>query len=67
MATHVTVDRDICQGHGLCHLTVARLFALSDEDGKAMVLLDPVPADLVSAAHRAVDGCPEQAITIRED
>ena len=46
MAIHVTVDRDICQGHGLCYFTVARLFALSDEDGKASVLLDPVPAEL---------------------
>ncbi|MCB1489355.1 MAG: ferredoxin [Bauldia sp.] len=67
MAKHVRVDRDVCQGHGLCYFTSDKLFALDDSDGKARVLIDPLPADLEDDALDAVETCPEQAITIVED
>jgi ferredoxin len=63
----VRVDPDVCQGHGLCYFTAPDLFALSPEDGRASVALDPVPDDLVKAARQAVASCPEQAIAIVED
>ena len=63
----VKVDPEVCQGHGLCYFAAPELFKLSDEDGRASVLIDPLPDDLKDAAHRAVDGCPERAITIVED
>ncbi len=67
MAKHVRVDPDACQGHGLCYVTSDKLFMIDDGDGKARVLLDPLPEDLEDDALDAVDACPEQAITIVED
>ena len=63
----VKVDHEICQDHGLCYFTAPELFALSNEDGRASVILDPVPDSLCEAARRAVAACPEQAITLREE
>jgi ferredoxin len=42
------------------------LFHLRDDDGHAVVAMDPVPAGREEAARRAVLGCPEQAITVVE-
>jgi ferredoxin len=67
MALRVKVDQAVCQGHGLCYYASERLFALDDGDGRARVLLDPVPEDLREAARAAAAGCPEQAITLSED
>jgi ferredoxin len=63
----VRVDRQVCQGHGLCYFAAPDLFKLGDEDGRASVIADPVPEGLEDAARMAADGCPEQAITIVED
>ncbi|MCB1486776.1 MAG: ferredoxin [Bauldia sp.] len=67
MAKHVRVDADACQGHGLCYFASDRLFVLDDSDGKARVLIDPLPEDLEDDALDAVETCPEQAITIVDD
>lgn len=67
MARHARVDRAICQGHGLCFFTSEKLFALDEADGKANVLVDPLPDDLHDDALDAVEACPEQAITVVED
>jgi len=67
MAKHVRVDADVCQGHGLCYFTSDKLFALGESDGKARVLIDPLPEDLEDDALDAVETCPEQAITIVDD
>lgn len=67
MALRVKVDRAVCQGHGLCYYTAEQLFALDEADGRARVILDPVPEELRAAARAAAAGCPEQAITVSED
>ncbi len=67
MPVRVTVDHAICQGHAACYFTSDALFAIRDSDGRAVVLLDPVPAELTDAARRAEAGCPERAITLVED
>jgi ferredoxin len=58
------VDPAKCQGHARCNLVAPDLFDL-DDDGKAFLLVDDVPADQADLALRAVANCPEQAINAR--
>lgn len=67
MTVRVNVDHAICQGHAACYFASQALFAIRDNDGRAIVLLDPVPTELVEAARRAEAACPERAITVTED
>jgi ferredoxin len=67
MTIRVHVDEDLCQGHARCNLTAPRVFGLRDEDGHAVVLCDPVPAEYEDDARRGVIGCPECAIRILEE
>ena len=62
----VTVDADRCHGHQMCAIAAPEVFG-SDEIGNAVVLLDPVPANLEAAACRAEANCPERAIIIVDD
>ena len=60
LSLHVNVS--ICQAHGLCVREAAGVFDLPDDDEHAVVLLDPIPDDMIAASRRAIAGCPEQAI-----
>ena len=62
----VVVDRQVCQGHTLCNMTAPDVFGLSDEDGHAEVLVDPLPESAVEVAQRAAAACPERAIALLE-
>jgi ferredoxin len=48
-------------------MTCPDVFRIGDEDGKSHVLVDVVPSDLEDRVRRAVEGCPELAISIRDD
>lgn len=61
---HVVVDRERCEGHGLCEDAAPEVFTL-DDDGQAVVLADPVPAELHAATDRAVRLCPVAALLVR--
>ena len=61
------LDREACQGHGLCAMYAETLFGISDEDGRAILLADPVAPGEHEAARRVVLVCPERAISISED
>jgi len=60
----VSVDLGVCQGHGVCHMTAPDVFELDEEDGHAIVQVDPVPPELEADAQLAADSCPERAITV---
>ena len=61
----VRVDSAKCIGSGHCVLTAPRTFDQSD-DG-IVVVIDASPApELHTAARKAADLCPAQAITIEE-
>lgn len=62
----IIVDREACQGHGLCAMYAEALFAIDGEDGRAIVLVDPIPEPLHEPARKAVRVCPELAISIEE-
>ena len=60
----VVVDESKCQGHTLCAMTAPKLFGLRDDDGHSYVLVDELPSDEEAGARRAVESCPERAISI---
>jgi ferredoxin len=58
----LTIDASRCQGHGRCSLISPQLFDISD-DGLGQVLVpEPGPEDADEVA-RAIDNCPESAIS----
>lgn len=63
----VDIDRNRCQGHGLCAMFGAELFAL-DDDGFGSVKLDSatLPPHLEPIARRVAANCPERAIALAE-
>lgn len=63
----ITVNLDLCEGHGLCYFEAPDLFTLRGADGKAVVLVDSIPEERLAAAIRCVDVCPERAITLDDE
>ncbi|MCF8570145.1 ferredoxin [Gordonia sp. HY002] len=61
----VVVDRDLCQGHGMCELEAPDVF----EAGRDSVnLLDETPGEARRAeVEAAVQFCPTQALKIVEE
>ncbi|MEU7693816.1 ferredoxin [Microbispora hainanensis] len=62
----VSVDLNVCQGHGVCYMTNPEIFQPREEDGQALVVIDEIPADLQDAAVLAQQSCPERAISVTE-
>jgi ferredoxin len=60
----VGVDLDVCQGHGVCHMSAPEVYELDPEDGHSIVMVDPVPPELEADAQLGVDSCPERAISV---
>ena len=62
----VVVDRDLCQGHGVCESEAAAVFAVSKKG--VLVVLDETPSEEWRAqVEAAVKFCPTHALTIQED
>ena len=59
------VDRNTCIGCALCTSICPEVFEMDDEN-IAIVIADPVPADVEEEAKDAEDQCPVDAITIEE-
>ena len=59
----VSVDPDCCRGHASCWSLCPQVFEISD-DGYAIVLVSEVPAELEDVVRKAVQQCPERAISI---
>ena len=61
----VVVDRDLCQGHGVCESEAGAVFTVSKS---AVVVLDETPPDALRAeVEAAVQFCPTHALRIEED
>ena len=65
MRVEIAVER--CISAGTCATTAPELFTQGEHDGVAIVLQDPVPAELEPDAERAVDLCPVQAILLHRN
>lgn len=63
----VFVDPGRCEGHGKCYLLVPEVFEPEDDWGHARVLrsIDPEDGALRRRVQRAIDGCPESALSWR--
>ncbi|HUI02087.1 MAG TPA: ferredoxin [Acidimicrobiales bacterium] len=62
----VVVDRDLCQGHGVCESEAPAVFAVSKQG--VLQILDEHPAeDRRAQVETAVSFCPTHALRIEED
>jgi ferredoxin len=59
----IVVDRDTCEGLGMCEAMAHEFFELDDDD--TMTVLDESPAEGDRAkVHAAVEACPVLALTL---
>jgi len=61
----VTVETAKCQGHARCRAICPELFELDEIEQKSHVKLPAVPPELEGRARRAVNECPEDALSLR--
>jgi sterol 14-demethylase len=62
----IVVDRDLCQGHGVCENEAPDVFSVS-KDG-VLTVLDETPDDRQrKSVEAAVKYCPTHALTIVEE
>jgi|EndMetStandDraft_2_1072991.scaffolds.fasta_scaffold302167_1 ferredoxin len=62
----VTVDREMCAGHGQCNAAAPEVFELND-DGYVLKDVTDVPEGMEEAASRGIAACPERALRATED
>ena len=65
MSVRISVDRDRCTGHALCHAAGPNVYVL-DELGYNVTPDGQVRPELVDEAVRGALSCPESAITVEE-
>ena len=66
MTWRVVVDRDLCQGHGVCESEAPAVFSVS-KAGDLTVLDETPPDDQRGAVAAAVKYCPTHALSIVEE
>lgn len=74
MAIQITVDLELCQGHGKCYLLAPKVFApIEDDDwGMAEPIVGPLDdgndpdGSLRKQAEIGQRACPESAITLTQ-
>lgn len=62
--TGLAIDHTVCSGHGRCYAVAPELFEPGDDEGRGHVVAQPT-VDQMDDAHRAVQNCPEQAVSIQ--
>ena len=62
----VVVDRDLCQGHGVCESEAPEVFSVSKK-GVLSILDEHPPEELRAQIEQAVTFCPTRALRIEED
>jgi len=65
MGFRIVVDRDLCQGHGVCESEAPDVFAVNRENS-VDVLNDAPDESLRAAVELAVKYCPTHALKIEE-
>ena len=64
----ITVDFDLCTGHGRCYTVADDLLGFDDEGYvTARGRVTDVPDDQIPSAREAAGTCPEGAITLLDD
>jgi ferredoxin len=62
----VIVDRDLCQGHGVCESEAPEVFSVS-KHGVLTILEESPAASWRAQVELAVSFCPTRALRIEED
>jgi ferredoxin len=62
----MTIDTDLCTGHGLSYATAKHLIE-PDNRSHGIVVVDHVDPALADEARKAVASCPERAVAITDD
>lgn len=63
MSLKITVDADLCQGHGVCESEAPAVFRVGPD--RQVELLDPAPSeDQRAAVKAAVKYCPTHALSL---
>lgn len=57
------IERERCQGHGICAAVAPNIFDL-DGDGKVIALVNSVKGEERADLDEAVAMCPEKAISV---
>ena len=61
----IQVDRDLCEGLGMCEAMAHEFFEVDDDD--TMTVLDESPPERErSKVHAAVEACPVMALTLAD-
>lgn len=63
----IVTDTGRCVGAGQCALTEPRVFDQSEEDGTVVLLTDQADGEVLDNVREAVDLCPSQALSLKED
>ena len=66
LTVRVDVDRQLCEGHGLCLQSAPEVFAIADDD-IAFSIEGYFTAHHLDTITAAVASCPRQAITITDE
>jgi ferredoxin len=61
----VVVDRDLCQGHGVCESEAPEVFSVSKQ-GVLTILDESPPESSRAMIEQAVSFCPTSALRIEE-
>lgn len=59
----VSVDRDLCVGHGRCYVFAPEVFEPDDEGYSTVLVAQPEPRH-DEAVRSAARNCPEQAVIV---
>jgi ferredoxin len=63
----VSVDRDLCQGHGVCESEAPSVFALGKGATTVTILNETPDEGLRSEVEAAIRYCPTTALSISEE
>ncbi|HEY8153585.1 MAG TPA: cytochrome P450 [Myxococcota bacterium] len=66
-ALRVVVDRDLCQGHGVCAGEAPEAFQVDPKTGALVLLREIVTPELRARIEAAVRHCPTRALSLREE
>lgn len=61
-ALSAVVDSEVCKGHGRCYMNAPAVFDC-DDDGYPIVIGAATTSAEIADLERAINNCPEQAIT----
>jgi sterol 14-demethylase len=70
MKLRIVIDRDLCQGHGVCMGEAPEVFLVVEragDYGQAQLQLDPIPEALRARVEAAVKYCPNRALKLVEE